>query len=50
MTREQINVRLSEDARKLLALLASKLGISRTAVIELAIRELAEKKNIRIEK
>lgn len=35
--------RLSEQALQLIKALARKLGISQTAVIEMAVRKLAEK-------
>ena len=38
--------RLSEEARRLLALLAEKLSISQTAILELAIREKAKREDI----
>lgn len=34
--------RLSDDARRMIIALAEKLGISRTAVIEIAIRDKAK--------
>lgn len=48
MPKKPTNMRLSEDAKKLLALLTQKLGISQTSVVELAIRELAERKNVHL--
>jgi len=39
--------RLSDEARRLLALLAEKLSISQTAVLELAIREKAKREGIK---
>lgn len=41
---------LSKDCRSYLSLLAGRLGVTRTAVIEFAVRELAEKKNIILER
>lgn len=46
MPKKPTNIRLTEDAKKLLSLLAQKLGLSQTGVIELAIRELARKEKI----
>ena len=46
MPKKPTNIRLSEDAKKLLTLLAQKLGLSQTGVIELAIREFAKKEKI----
>jgi len=39
--------RLSDDALRLIAAIANKLGIGRTAVLEMAIRKLAEKENVK---
>ena len=41
-TKKQLNVRLSGEARRLLALLAARQGLSQTAVLEFAIRLLAD--------
>jgi hypothetical protein len=38
--------RLSEDARRLLAALAEKYGMSQTAILELVIREKAKSDGI----
>jgi hypothetical protein len=38
--------RLSVEAQKLIVGLAQKLGIGRTAVLELSVRDLAEKKGV----
>ena len=38
MEKPQISVRLSEDARKQLHWLAKRLGLTRSAVIEMSIR------------
>lgn len=40
------SIRLSEEALQLRKILAQKLGVSETAVLELAVRELAEKKGV----
>ena len=47
MDRKQRSIRLSEEARRLLALLSERLGLNQTAVIELAIRRLAEREGIK---
>lgn len=47
MTKKKTSIQISEDAKRLQKLLAEHLGINQTAVIELAIRELAEKKGIK---
>ena len=44
---KQTNVRLTPEAKRLLDELAKKLGISQTAVIEIAIRKLAAQENLR---
>lgn len=38
--------RFSDDAKFYIAALAAKLGISKTAAIEIAVRKLAEAENI----
>jgi predicted DNA-binding protein len=50
MTKKQskpTSIRLSEEARRLRKALAERMGVSESAVLELAIRELAEKKGIK---
>jgi len=42
------SIRLTDDAMQLKKMLAQKLGISGSAVLELAIRELAEKKGVKL--
>lgn len=39
--------RLSDEARRLLALLAEKLGISQTGILELAIRDKAKREGVK---
>jgi predicted transcriptional regulator len=39
-------VRFSDKAKKLLQELSKKLGISRSAVLELAVRQMAKEENI----
>jgi predicted transcriptional regulator len=41
--------RFSDDAAFYIAAIAKKLGISKTAVIEIALRKLAEAENIKAE-
>lgn len=43
MAREPMSVRLTDDARHLLAHLSAELGVSKSDVIELAIREKARR-------
>lgn len=40
-------VRLSAEAQRLLALLSERDGISKTAVLELAIRQMAQREGVR---
>jgi predicted transcriptional regulator len=47
MDKKPTSIRLSEEARRLRALLAKKLGVSQSAVLELAIRELARREGIK---
>lgn len=44
--RQSLTVRLSDDGQRLLGELARKQGISRTAVLELLIRQDAEKRGV----
>lgn len=41
------SVRLSDDAKRLIAEMSRKLGISQTAIIELAIREKAKREGVK---
>lgn len=52
MNREKLptSIRLSEDGKQLRKLLAEKLGVSESAVIEIALRKLAELEGIKREK
>jgi hypothetical protein len=38
------SIRYTPEARQLLDLMAKKLGVSQTAIVEMAIREFAEKR------
>jgi predicted transcriptional regulator len=40
-------IRYTPEAKRLLETLAKKLGVSQTAVVEMAIREFAEKRGVR---
>ena len=44
--KQKTSVAISEEARELLALMAEKDCISRSAVLELAIRERAQRENV----
>ena len=46
--RFSVTFRLSGDALKLLAALGGKLGVGKTAVVELAVRELARVKKLKL--
>lgn len=43
-----LSLRITEQARTLLVELSKKLGISQTAVVELAIRRLAEIEHVEV--
>ncbi len=47
MDKKPTSIRLSDEAKRLRKLLAKQMGISQAAVLEVAIRELAEKKGIK---
>jgi len=47
MPKKKTSIQLSEEAKRLQKLLAEVLGINQTAVMELAIRELADRKGIK---
>ena len=47
MKKHPTTIRLSDEAKRLRKLLALQMGISESAVLELAIRELAEKRGIK---
>jgi biotin operon repressor len=49
MSKEKTSYALTEDCRKLLTELARKLGLSRTAIIELAVRRLAQAEGVHVE-
>jgi len=46
-TKQLTSMRLSSEAKRLLALLAQKLSISQAAVLELAIREKAKREGVK---
>ena len=45
--KKQVGMKLTAEARRLRAELAQKLGVDRTAVVELAIREKAERDGVK---
>lgn len=46
-TKKLTSVRLSSEAKRLLADLGKKLGISQAAVLEIAIREKAKRESVK---
>src|SRR6266568_7151430 len=46
MSKKKTSIRLSEEAQRLIAQLSTQLGISQSAVLELAIRALAKQEEI----
>lgn len=47
MKKNPTSIRLSDEGKRLMALLAEKLGISQAAVLELAIREKAKREGVK---
>lgn len=47
-TKVQSSIRLTEDAKQLRKLISDKLGLSESAVVELAIRRLAELEGVKV--
>ena len=45
-TKKPTSIRLSEDGKRIRKLLAKKLGLSESAIVELALRRLAEMERI----
>jgi hypothetical protein len=45
--KKQMGIRISQEAKDLLVKLAEHLGISQTAVLELATRRLAKQEHVR---
>jgi hypothetical protein len=48
MKKEATSYRLTPEVKRLIKVLADRLGINETSVIELAVRELAERKGIQM--
>lgn len=46
MATKHTSYRISDEGKRLIKLLTERLGVNATSVIELAVRELAEKKGI----
>ena len=49
MVKKHSSYRISEEGKQLLRLLAKKLGVNETSVIEMAVREMAEKRGVKSE-
>jgi len=47
LDKKPTTIRLSAEARRLLDALSARLGVSHTAVIELAIREKAQREDVK---
>jgi len=46
-TKLSTSVRLTPEAKRLLKELAKKLGVSQTAIMEMAVREFADKRDVK---
>lgn len=44
--KEAVGFRLTPDARRLIGTLASRLGVTQAAVVELGVRELAKREGV----
>ncbi len=49
MGKKHTSYRISEEGKQCIQLLARLLGVSETAVVEIAVREMAEKKGVKFE-
>jgi len=49
MVKKHISYRISEEGKQLIKALAQRLGVSETAIVEMAVREMAEKRGVKIE-
>ena len=45
--KKQVGIKLTAEARRLRAALARKLGVDQTAVVELAIRQMAQREDVK---
>lgn len=50
VTRKPISFRLSEEGKKLLEAIAADTGVSQTSVVEMALRDLAKQRGIKLPK
>ncbi len=48
MVKKHISYRISEEGKQLIRLLAHRLGVSETAIVEMAVREMAEKRGVKV--
>jgi hypothetical protein len=46
MVKKHTSYRISDEGKRLIKLLAQRLGVSETAVVEMAVREMAEKRGV----
>lgn len=49
-TKRPTSIRLSDDAELLRVALAAQLGVNKSAVVEMAIREMAERRGVKRKK
>ena len=49
MSKNKTSVSLTDEAKRLLALLAKQLGVSQSNLLEIIIREKAESRGIKVE-
>jgi hypothetical protein len=49
MGKKHTSYRISDEGKRLIKVLAQMLGITETAIVEIAVREMAEKKGIKVE-
>jgi hypothetical protein len=49
MAKKHTSYRISEEGKQLIKELARRLGVSETSVVEMAVREMAEKRGVKIE-
>lgn len=49
MKKVKTSFTLSADASELLAILAAKFGVSKTDVVEIAVRQLAQREQIKVQ-
>jgi predicted DNA-binding protein len=48
MAKKHTSYRISEEGKHLIKLLAHRLGVTETAVVEMAVREMAEKRGVKV--